>query len=300
MLQQIEISRLDLRFEGHRLKNKEAEMKLLTSISENGIRDPLQGVESADMYVLLNGFKRYRCAKKLSISIVPYCNLVQGDTGTGIIELLRISNSKSLNILEQAKLIDELKSVYQMSTKDIADLLEKSKAWVSARTGIIKEISKNTMDKIMDGQFPIYAYMYILRSFIRMNKIRKEDIDEFVTLISGKDLSIRDIEILANGYFKGSEEIRNQIRDGNIKWSLKKLNQSISPDDDCTSIERRMLNDLGIIQKYMQRVSYSSGDKRFKNNSFFAQANLLSGGILRNMDLFQKSIKELHDRSRKA
>ena len=38
MLQQIEISRLDLRFEGHRLKNKEAEMKLLTSISENGIR----------------------------------------------------------------------------------------------------------------------------------------------------------------------------------------------------------------------------------------------------------------------
>jgi ParB/RepB/Spo0J family partition protein len=198
MLQQIEISRLDLRFEGHRLKNKVAEMKLLTSISENGIRDPLQGVESADMYVLLNGFKRYRCAKKLSISIVPYCNLVQGDTGTGIIELLRISNSKSLNILEQAKLIDELKSVYQMSTKDIADLLEKSKAWVSARTGIIKEISKNTMDKIMDGQFPIYAYMYILRSFIRMNKIRKEDIDEFVTLISGKDLSIRDIEILAN------------------------------------------------------------------------------------------------------
>ena len=300
MLQQIEISRLDLRFEGYRLKNKVAEMRLLTSISENGIRDPLQGVESEDMYVLLNGFKRYRCAKKLSISIVPYCNLVQGDTGTGIIELLRISNSKSLNILEQAKLIDELKSVYQMSTKDIADLLEKSKAWVSARTGIIKEISKNTMDKIMDGQFPIYAYMYILRSFIRMNKIRKEDIDEFVTLISGKDLSIRDIEILANGYFKGSEEIRNQIRDGNIKWSLKKLNQSISPDDDCTSIERRMLNDLGIIQKYMQRVSYSSGDKRFKNNSFFAQANLLSGGILRNMDLFQKSIKELHDRSRKA
>jgi hypothetical protein len=170
--------------------------------------------------------------------------------------------------LEQAKLIDELKSVYQMSTKDIADLLEKSKAWVSARTGIIKEISKNTMDKIMDGQFPIYAYMYILRSFIRMNKIRKEDIDEFVTLISGKDLSIRDIEILSNGYFKGSEEIRNQIRDGNIKWSLKKLNQSISPDDDCTSIERRMLNDLGIIQKYMQRVSYSSGDKRFKITRF--------------------------------
>ena len=249
---------------------------------------------------LLKGFKRYRCAKKLSIGIVPYCNLAQGDAGTGIIELLRMSNAKSLNIIEQAKLIDELKSVYQMSTKDIAALLEKSKAWVSARTGIIKEISKNTMDKIMDGQFPIYAYMYILRSFIRMNKVPQKEIDEFVAIVSDKDLSIRDIELLANGYFKGSEDIRRQIREGNIKWSLNKLKQPLPSDDECNSMERRMLKDLEIAQKYMQRVTYGSRDKRLKSNSFFAQANILSGGILRQMELFTKVIEELHDRSGKA
>jgi len=65
MVKQVEILSFDLRFEGHRLRNKAAERILLASISENGIRDPLQGVDMEDTRILLNGFKRYRCAKKL-------------------------------------------------------------------------------------------------------------------------------------------------------------------------------------------------------------------------------------------
>jgi hypothetical protein len=137
--------------------------------------------------------------------MVPYCSLAE-DPGVGIIELLRMSNAKSLSILEQAKLIDELKNVYKMGTAEIARLLEKSKAWVSVRSGIIKEISDTVMDQIMRGQFPVYAYMYIVRPFIRINKTRKEEIDEFVDLVSGKNLSIRDIELLAQGYFRGSDD----------------------------------------------------------------------------------------------
>ena len=63
MIEQVEISSLDLRFEGYRLKNKRAETALLVSILENGIKDPLQGVDSEESRILLNGFKRYRCAR---------------------------------------------------------------------------------------------------------------------------------------------------------------------------------------------------------------------------------------------
>ncbi|KPA16478.1 hypothetical protein MHK_003302 [Candidatus Magnetomorum sp. HK-1] len=42
MSEKIEISSLDLRFENYRLKSKEAENKLLISILEGGIREPLQ------------------------------------------------------------------------------------------------------------------------------------------------------------------------------------------------------------------------------------------------------------------
>jgi len=149
---------------------------------------------------------------------------------------------------------------------------------------------------VFSGQFPVYSYMYTIRSFIRMNGISKQDVDEFVKSVAGKGLSIRDIEILANGYFKGGEGIREQIRNGNITWGLSRLKQS-SVRTDCTQVEQRMLKDLEIAQKYMQRVINKSKDERYKTPSFNAQANLLTGGILRQMNIFFESVKELHDKS---
>ncbi len=295
MADQVEISSLDLRFEDCRLKNQATERILLGSILENGIRDPLQGVDSSKSRILLNGFKRYRCAKKLSIGIVPYVSL-GNDIDLAIIELLRTSNAKSLSILEQAKLIDELKSVHHMAAKDIALLLEKSKAWVSVRTGIVKEMSLKVMERIMSGQFPVYAYMYILRPFIRINKIGRNEIEEFVELTAGKNLSIRDIEFLAEGYFRGSEDFRSHIRDGDISWYLDRRKEKTF-FIDCTTVESGMLKDLEITQKYMQRVIHKIRDSRYKTRSFYARANLLAGGIIRHMDLFDKAMRDFHDRT---
>ncbi len=299
MAEQVEISSLDLRFEGYRLRNKAAERVLLASISENGIRDPLHVVDTKDCPILLDGFKRCRCAKKLGIGIASYCSLAE-DAGVGIIELLRMSNAKSLSILEQARLIDELKGVYQMSTKDIAQYLEKSKAWVSVRSGIASEMSPVVTDRIFKGQFPVYAYMYILRPFIRINKFKTEQIDEFVNLVAGKGLSIRDIERLAHGYFKGSDEFRRQIRDGNILWGLNSLKDISEKASACTKIEQAMLKELELVQKYMQRVTFKSNETRYKTEAFFAQANLLTGGILSRMEIFSKAVRQFHDKSGKT
>ena len=299
MIEQVEILSFDLRYESYRMKSRVAEKVLLGSILEHGIREPLQGVDTNDARILLDGFKRYRCAKRLNIGIVPYCSLGD-DEALGIIELLRLSISKSLSILEQAKLIDELITVHRMSNGEIANLLEKSKSWVSVRSGIIGEMSVCVRNKIFSGKFPVYSYMYTLRQFIRINRVTKKDVDEFVKAVSGKHLSIRDIEFLAHGYFKGSEEFRQQIKSGNISWGLSRLKESSANTTSCTELEREMLKDLEITQKYMQRVTYKSKDTRFKTNSFYSQANLLSGGIVRQIETFSKAIREFHDRSGEA
>ena len=269
---------------------------LLSSISEHGIRDSLQGVDTDKVRILLDGFKRYRCAKRLGIGIVPYFSL-GADEASGIIELLRLSNTRSLSILEQAKLIDELMTTHNMSNWEIARNLEKSKSWVSVRSGIIGEMSECVRNKIFSGKFPVYSYMYTLRQFMRINCVTKKDVDEFVNLVSGKHLSIRDIELLAHGFFKGPAEFRQQIKSGNISWGLSRLKELSANTTTCTELERRMLKDLEITQKYMQRVTYRSKDTRFKTNSFYSQANLLSGGIVRQMEGFSRAIREFHDRS---
>jgi hypothetical protein len=103
MIEEVELSSLDLRFEGCRIKSAAVERGLLASISEHGVREALQGSDSGGIRILLDGFKRYRCAKKLGIGIVPYLSL-GADEALAIIRLLQIGNSKNLNILEQARL----------------------------------------------------------------------------------------------------------------------------------------------------------------------------------------------------
>jgi hypothetical protein len=297
--EEIEISTLDLRYESYRLKSKGVEKALLVSIAENGIRDPLQGVDAPEARILLDGFKRYRCAKHLGIAIVPYHSL-GSDQPMAILNLLRLSNARSLSILEQAKLIEELKTVHHMSAAEIAGLLERSPAWVSVRTGILAEMSEAVMQRIFCGQFPPYAYLYTLRQFMRINRVAREDIEEFVQAVSGKRLSTRDIDLLAYGYFKGPEEFRHQIRSGNLLWGLARLKEISAQASGCTEAEKRMLNDLEIVQKYMQRVTVASTDPRLKTNSFFCQADLLAAAIVDKMQAFSKAMREFHDRAGQA
>lgn len=298
-MQEIELSGLDLRYEGCRLKSPLTEKSLLCSISAHGVRDPLQGVDVFGQRILLDGFKRYRCAKKLNIGSVPYTCLGD-DEVCGIIDLIRISNTKSLGILEQARLIEELKSVHKMCNSDIADLLEKSKAWVSVRSGIMGEMSACVMQKIFDGQFPVYAFMYTLRRFIRLNSVRKEEIDEFVKSVAGKHLSIRDIDILANGYFKGSAQLREQIRNGNLSWGLKRLKEGSKPTAGCSKREQAILKALEIVSRYMHKLSIQLNDTSPMSNGFAAQANLSSGAVLRQTETFFKVLRQFYDRTGKA
>ena len=304
MVEKVEISSFDLRYESYRMKNPKAEKTLLLSIQEHDIREPLQGVDSNSspdhmpIRILLNGFKRYRCAKRLKIDIVPYYSL-GSDEAFGIINLLRIANSKNLNILEQARLIDDLANVHKMSLIEISQLLEKSRAWVSMRLGMLKQMSAFVLEKIFTGEFPAYSYMYTLRQFIRMTEVKEEGIDRFVDMVSGKGLSIRDIDILANGYFKGSDDLRRQIENGNISWSLDCLKESSDSGSDCTELERRMLRDLENIRYLINKMVYQSNDSRLKSPSYCAQANLVTGKILKKIQGFKRSMEELYDRTGK-
>lgn len=299
MTQEVEVNSFDLRYESYRMRHEGTEKALLCSISECGIRDPLEGVDKEDVRILLNGFKRLRCAKKLGLGFVPYCSL-GSDEVEGIIQLIRISNTKSLSILEQARLIDELRSVHKMSVVELARMVERSKSWVSMRLGIIGQMSDCVREKIFKGEFPVYAYMYTLRQFIRMNSYPECEIDRFVSSVAGKNLSIREIERLAHGYFKGPEEFREQIRGGNILWVLERLKGRDRDEGALSESERSMLNCLEILQKYLVKVIYRGKDTRLKNDSFFAQANLLAGGILSKIPLFSKALREFYDRSGQA
>jgi len=299
MSSEIELSQLDLRYEGFRMKNPGLEERLLGSIAQRGIEEPLEGVEVGAVSVLLNGFKRQRCARKLRIGRVPFASM-GADEVTGIMTLLRVSNNKALSLLEQARFIDELKNAQKMSLAQIATELSRSKAWVSMRLGLMSEMSQAIRQQLFSGAFPVYSYMYTLRQFMRMNGVKGEQIELFVGALAGKKLSVREIEQLAHGYFRGPESFRQEILSGNLALPLERMAQVPQDPEGCSEFERVMLKDLEILQKYMQRVMGKGQDSRLISRNFHAQCHLLAGGIMSRNTAFLHSLRQLHDRSGQA
>ena len=299
MANEVERDSLDLRYESFRLKAPAVEERLLGSIAQRGIEEPLEGVEVQGRVVLLNGFKRYRCARKLRLATVPYSSLGQ-DEAAAILALLRASNDRALSILEQAAFIDELKSTRQWGVADIAAQLSRSKAWVSVRLGLIARMSEPVRRQLFAGAFPVYSYMYVLRPFMRLNGEGDKQVEEFVMAVSGKGLSVREIEQLAHGFFRGPVSFREEIRKGNLALPLERMRQAPPNPDGCNEFERVLLGDLEIAQKYMQRVMGKSQDKRLQSRAFHAQCHLLTAGILSRSRAFFHTLRQLHDRNGQA
>ncbi|MFC1707139.1 ParB/RepB/Spo0J family partition protein [Planctomycetota bacterium] len=299
MAREVEISEIDLRYEDYRMKAPGLEAKLLVSIQERGIEEPLKGVEVQGTKILLNGFKRYRSARRLGLGVVPWTSLGE-DEVTGIVAVMRASNHKGLSVLEQARFVDDLSRRHGMSVAEIAETLARSKAWVSMRLGLITELSEAVRRKVFNGVFPVYSYMYAVRPFMRMNGVSKQDVDAFVEVVSGRKLSVREIEQLAQAYFKGPEWFRKEIQSGKLALALEQMRKVPEPPDGCSAFERVLLRDIEILQKYMLRVLAKSQHSKLGTRAFCAQANLLLAGILSRISGVNQALRALHARTGEA
>ena len=299
MSENVELSSLNLRYEDHRQRDDAREARLLASLAERGIEEPLEGVDTAEARFLLNGFKRYRSAKKLGIASVPYVSLGP-EEATGILSLMRGSTDKSLGILEQARFLVDLLTVHGLSLTEVAQTLSRSKAWVSMRRSLLEDMSPAVQQILFRGTFPVYCYLYTLRPFRRMNGVKPDEIDRFVQAVAGQRLSVREIELLAQAYFRGPASLREAIEAGKLSWSLDQMKRVPEDREGCNEFERVLLGDLQILQKYLQRVLVKFLDPRLKSRAFHAQANLLTGALLSKFDPFYERLKAFHDRSGQA
>jgi hypothetical protein len=307
MANEVELAQVDLRYECFRLKAAAVEERLLASIATRGIQEPLEGVDlpggpagGAGPKVLLNGFKRYRCARRLRLASVPYSSLGQ-DEAAAMVGLLRAANDRALSILEQAAFLDELKNARHWSVADLAQQLSRSKSWVTMRLGLMAQMSEPVRQKLFAGAFPVYSYMYLIRQFMRMNGVKVQQVEEFVAAVSGHGLSVREIEQLAHGFFRGPPSFREEIGKGNLALPLARMRQMPQSPDACSEFERVLLGDLEILQKYMQRVMGKSQQQdKLTSRAFHAQCHLLTTGLLSRSRAFLDTLKQLYDRNGQA
>lgn len=298
-MNEAEIDQISRKYESFRLRDKNREKYLLQSILEHGIREPLQCVaEDGRSYVLLDGYKRLRCSQKLHLHLVPVVSLGT-DEAQSILALVRSSAEKSLNTLEQARFLDELHERYGLSVTEIASSLERSKAWVSVRLGIIDEMSEVVRDAVFSGRFPLRSYMYTVRQFTRVNGVSARATDRFVASVSGKGLSTRDIETLAYGYFRGGEQLRRQIEEGKVSWTLKQIRSSEpghEAEEGLSEVEWSVIRDLELAQKYLWRSGAGLEREDLLSEAFHARAHLVVDGLLERIVPFEARLRRFYEK----
>jgi len=131
----------------------------------------------------------------------------------------------------------------------------------------------------MPGGATCGVRLVTLRPFMRMNG-RAPEVEQFVSAVSGQGLSVRDIELLARGFFRGPESFRQEILQGNVALPLARMREVPAGPAGCDEFEGTMLRDLAVTQKYMLRVMGKSEDARLASGPFHAQSQLLTAGIL--------------------
>jgi hypothetical protein len=184
-----------------------------------------------------------------------------------------------------------------MTLGDVAEMLSRSKAWVSMRRNLLAEMSDAIQQILFRGAFPVYSYMVTLRPFMRINGVAPKEIERFVQAVAGTKLSVREIELLAHGYFRGTPSLRQAIAQGNWKWTLEQM-QAVGDDPQGLSeFERRLLREIERLLQAMQNVMTRCDSPRLETRGFYAQANLLLASLLARRESFFKTMEEFYDRT---
>jgi hypothetical protein len=162
-----------------------------------------------------------------------------------------------------------------------------------------ERMSDVVREAVFSGRFPLRCYLYTLAPFTRVNGVSSSSIDGFVGSVAGKGLSTREIDKLAYGYFRGGDQMRRQIESGQLRWTLRQMNE-LEPQEpageEMSEAEWNVVRDLELAQKYMLRTLGGLSRHELGSKGFRAHAELLIEGLLGILDRFAGQIRSFRDR----
>ena len=203
--------------------------------------------------VLLNGFKRYRCARKLALSTVPYASLGD-DEAAGIICVLRTSNHRSLGILEQARFIEDLRTASPHERRGhCRDALAEQGLGEHA-PGAPQGDGRAIREKIFSGAFPVYSYMYTAAA-VHAHERRRARGGRGLRRGRRRQEAERPGDRAARPrLLPGAGVVPKGGRGGQPRPGARAHEEVPDAPDGTNGFERVLLGDLEIVGKYMQRT----------------------------------------------
>lgn len=206
---ELEIDSLDLRYGKLRARRPTLEKRLMASMEEAGQQSPVIVVagEEPGRWVLIEGRKRVRALKRLKAEAV---NAVVWELAPceALISAYQLQDGSGYNALEEGWLVWELVRGSGLTLAEVGRRLERSKAWVSGRLGLVEGLPERVLEGVQSGKIGAYVATRYLLPFARANA---SDCEKLAEKIMEHEFRSRDVEALCRYYAAAGANSRSRM-----------------------------------------------------------------------------------------
>lgn len=212
MIVELPLDSLDMRYARLRGRHPQAERRLIASMGEIGQQSPVIVVAGAEpgSYVLIEGRKRVRALRRLKADVVKAA-VWEMPAPQALVAAYQLQDGTGWNALEEGWLVWELVRGAGLSTLEAGRRLERSKAWVSGRLGLVESLPEVVQEGVRGGKIGAYTATRHLLPFARANGV---DCEELAVKVIENGFRSREVETLCRYYASaGGEGKRRMLED---------------------------------------------------------------------------------------
>lgn len=206
---------VELKYEGLRARRPLMEKRLMASLGETGQQSPVIVVSSADgNYVVIDGHKRVRALRKLKGDVVK-ASVWEMTAPEALVAMYQLASGSGWNAVEEGWLVWELVRGVGMSTTEAGRRLERSKAWVSGRLGLVESLPEAVLCGVREGKIGAYVATRYFLPFARANA---GDCEQLAVKTMEHGFRSREVEGLCRYYGTAGREGRRKMLEDPLRF----------------------------------------------------------------------------------
>lgn len=203
----LEIARLDRRYEPLRTRSAARERRLLASLEASGQQSPIIVVRDGDRDVVVDGYKRVRMLHRLGHDLVRATAWDLGELEALVLERI-LRGSDRGNAIEEGWFLRELETRFGLSREELARRFDRTTSWVSRRLSLVRELPDSVQSHVRSGAIGAHGAMRYLVPLARANE---HDCTRIADAVSKSAVSSRQLGELWSAYVNGNESTRERL-----------------------------------------------------------------------------------------
>lgn len=242
----MDLDSLDLRYAKLRARRPTLEKRLIASMDEAGQQSPVIVVagEEPGRWVLIEGRKRVRALRRLKADAVKAV-VWELPPVEALIAAYQLQDGTGWNALEEGWLVWELVRSAGLSLGKVGQRLERSKAWVSGRLGLVEGLPERVLEGVQSGKIGAYVATRYLLPFARANA---GDCEKLAEKIMENGFRSREVEALCQHYAAAGPKSRRRMVEEPARFlaALKEARKG-AMDPELSEAENRCVKNLELI-----------------------------------------------------